>query len=221
MLLTLNSINFENNFQTIKEIYQEMISSGVSIYSISLNQKFIGIFGASASIITGEKIFILEYLIVEKNMRNNNISGEIIDSIIKLAKEEEVDKMHLFMGDDNSWIINPLLNRNFDCQKISFSKKLPTKESFFDIKVMINDVIEENYIMDVMFLKDEEIKSEIIEDEEEMDQLMQEGWHPRSVDISVYVIKNNHKELVEGSNSVMRWDEITYNISGDFNAVRS
>lgn len=203
----------DEDFEDIFEGISIALEDGSDLYSFLDNETKIGFLvatplsennGKSVDIITMDEIWV-------KAQSDQALSAEELGlEIRKIAKIYKAKEIEVVLTQSLAWIGNKLINVGFVCSEIKFEKILPTPNNLDDVLELIKDCTPIDRIVQVLLEKEYELKAEVVENTEELEEVLEDGWIPVVVIVTFEPDGLNIEETIKSSNQIMNWDD--YNL---------
>lgn len=194
--------------------YLEDLASGLQLYQLVCGEELCGFLTIYVNEDEDINNKIIKTLYVERIETISDAQGHINQFGEKLgmglkdiAKSMKIRAIEVELDLEKSWYISEMLKVGYHCTDIKLEKILPNPENIADVLELINQSAPEDKIIQVMFIRDEDVHVEFIELYEEVLELEESGWNPMLVSMSFEVIDGKYEDTFERSNRLVKWDE--------------
>ena len=200
----------------------EDISSGLKLsledesilYAIKDDQQICGFLLVTPLVAEAESkkidLISVDEIWVKAKYADNKTAEVISKGLQNIKKELKSSEIEIIVTQTVAWLGDILSENGYLCSEIKLEKVLPTANNLGDVLELIQDCTPIDRIVQVLFEKDQELRAEIVEVLEEVQELISEGWIPTIVVVTIEPDSLNINEIIEESNSLINWDD--YNL---------
>lgn len=206
----LKTLVSEDEFQDLMDGLSLCLEEGSSFYCLRdedaelgfiIATPLIGSNGTTVDLISIDEIWI------KSDSTNEMIADAISSGIRKLKTEFKAKRIEVVISRDNAWISKSLQDNNMMCSEIKLEKVLPTANNLGDVLELIKDCTPIDRIVQVLLEKEDELRAELIEEVDEIDELLNDGWIPVIVIVTFEPDGLQISEILESSNQLINWDD--------------
>ncbi|MFV2015507.1 MAG: hypothetical protein ACC656_08780, partial [Candidatus Heimdallarchaeota archaeon] len=146
----------------------------------------------------------------------NNQTAVLISQGLKTVKKSfKSPEIEIIIPQTVAWLGEILSQNGYLCSEIKLEKVLPTANNLGDVLELIQDCTPIDRIVQVLFEKDQELRAEIVEVTEEVEDIINDGWIPTIVVVTIEPDSLNTNEIIEESNNLINWDDYNLIYRGD------
>lgn len=146
----------------------------------------------------------------------NNHTAEVISQGLKTIKKSfKSPEIEIIIPQTVAWLGDILSKNGYLCSEIKLEKVLPTANNLGDVLELIQDCTPIDRIVQVLFEKEQELRAEIVEVVEEVEELLADNWIPTIVVVTIEPESLNITEIIEESNNLINWDDYNLIYRGD------
>ncbi len=146
------------------------------------------------------------------NIQTAEVISKALKAIKKSFKSREIE---IIIPQTVAWLGEILSQNGYLCSEIKLEKVLPTANNLGDVLELIQDCTPIDRIVQVIFEKDQELRAEIVEVIEEVEELISDNWVPTIVVVTIEPDTLNINEIIEESNGLLNWDDYNLIYRGD------
>jgi hypothetical protein len=185
-----------------------------TLYKIDENGEICGFFIVTplADDDTSKKVDIIsvEELWVKAKYVNNETAQSISQGLKTIKKSFKSPEIEIIIPQNVAWLGDVLAQNGYLCAEIKLEKVLPTANNLGDVLELIQDCTPIDRIVQVLFEKEHELRAEIVEVVEEVEDLIADSWLPTIVVVTIEPDSLNINEIIDESNNLINWDD--YNL---------
>ena len=209
---TLKTIVSNEELEDIKEGINLELEEGSYLYSIRDEKTIIGfivITPLSNEELENRKVDILsvDEIYIQSGKHGVVVAETLARGVLELRNVYEIKQVDIIISQSESWIGDVLQDNGFICVEIKLEKILPTPNNLADVLELIRDCTPIDRIVQVLLEKEEEFRAEILEDIEEIEELLVEGWIPVIVIVTYEPESLKVQDIVDKSNQIIKWDD--------------
>jgi hypothetical protein len=214
ILDTLKTLVSSDDMEDITSGLKISLEDESSLYKVSEGAEICGFFIVTplADDDTGKKVDIIsvEELWMKAKYVNNETAEAISQGLKKIKKSFKSPEIEIIIQQNVAWLGDVLATNGYLCSEIKLEKVLPTANNLGDVLELIQDCTPIDRIVQVVFEMDLELRAEIVEVVEEVEDLIANGWVPTIVVVTIEPDSLNITEIIEESNNLINWDD--YNL---------
>ncbi|OLS28836.1 MAG: hypothetical protein HeimC2_04370 [Candidatus Heimdallarchaeota archaeon LC_2] len=214
ILDTLKTLVSSEDLDDISSGLNLSLEDESSLYVIKDDQQICGFFLATPLTADGENkkidLVSIDEIWVKAKYANDKTADVISKGLKNIKKAMKSPEIEIIVTQTVAWLGDILSENGYLCSEIKLEKILPTANNLGDVLELIQDCTPIDRIVQVLFEKDHELRAEIVEVLEEVQDLINEGWIPTIVVVTIEPDSLNINEIIEESNSLINWDD--YNL---------
>lgn len=205
------SLNGEEMEELIEGMQVE-IEDGTYVYSILQEDGIIGFLLAtplSDEDEDGENIELIsiEDIWLRSEIDPSTISDNLALELKKLAKNLSVPQTEIIVSQQLKWLNESLNDQGFIVSEVKLEKLLPRANNLNDVLDLIADCTPVYRIVQVLLEKENQFMAEIIDEADEIEDLLRDGWEPVMVIVTFEPDDQDIDEIIEESNGMINWDD--------------
>ncbi len=209
---TLKTIVSNEELEDIKEGINLELEEGSYLYSIRDEKTIIGFIVITPLLneeLENRKVDILsvDEIYIQSGKHGVVVAETLARGVLELRNVYEIKQVDIIISQSESWIGDVLQDNGFICVEIKLEKILPTPNNLADVLELIRDCTPIDRIVQVLLEKEEEFRAEILEDIEEIEELLVEGWIPVIVIVTYEPESLKVQDIVDKSNQIIKWDD--------------
>ncbi|MCY3411968.1 MAG: hypothetical protein INQ03_10095 [Candidatus Heimdallarchaeota archaeon] len=202
-----------DELEEIIENLSLLFEEGGELYAFFTGDTPVGCFVASPYSEDAKQVeeLVLDEFYFLENLIDDSSKAEIA-SLLKIVKKEfKPFNMEIVSTQEINWMGDILLANGYICELIKLEKILPNKKNLNDVVELITDCIPmdrvNDLIIQVLLEKEDEYKTEIIENDEDIPDIMEGDWNPIMVVLSFEPMDQKINEIIDASNQLINWDD--------------
>lgn len=214
ILDTLKTLVSSEDMEDISSGLQISLGDESILYAIKEDQLTCGFLLATPLNAEGETTKIdlisIDEIWVKAKYADQKTAEVISKGIKNIKKEFKSPEIEVIVTQTVAWLGDILSENGYLCAEIKLEKILPTANNLGDVLELIQDCTPIDRIVQVLFEKDQELRAEIVEVLEEVQELISDGWIPTIVVVTIEPDSLDINEIIEESNNLINWDD--YNL---------
>ena len=215
----INSI-ISSNYQkeeihNIKLVYLEKLEDKSSnLYTIFGSHKATGFLIAQLreqSDMNDDKTRVFSVNVVELISNNLDMVNHLafLRNLLELARQNEADKIEIYIENRNDWLIPHLLKSHFVCSEISLEKLFKTEKELKQTFPLIKSSFDDSVSIFLAFRKEAEVRYKRLNNMREIEEFLSNGWFAFALNVSFDTWGLDANDLIDASNKKLVWDGIS------------